>query len=271
MPAPSVRASTATLLAAAVLAGCAPGEPGADDEEETVDQGSLVTLLKERRPVIGVFSGETTREQGALMARTSDADFVLYDMEAGPFDVPRMEAYMEGMEEAVGPTALSELPILLRVPPLQDEDTTRARLDEALPTGVAGIVFPHVVRAEQAAAAARLMSEAWPQDPLGSLLDIVIVEDREGVANLRQIVSTPGLSVVWAGPGDLARSYDGDTEAVEAAIQSVLAACREAEVVCGITAGVEDIRARLDEGWGMIIATDPAAVAVGKAHAGREE
>ena len=256
------------VLLSVTLASCAPGE-AVPEEEETVDQGALVTLIRDGKPVFGVFSGEMTREQGAVMARTSDADFILYSMEDGPFDVAGMAAYLEGMEEAAGPTALSDLPVILRVPPIEDAEVTRTQLDEALPTGIAGIVFPHAARPEQAAVAAALMGEAWPQNPEGSLLNILIVEDKEGIANAREIVSTPGLSVVFAGPGDLRRAYDGDMEAVENAIQTVLGACLESGVVCGITAGVEDIGARLDEGWGMIIVTQPEAVAVGKAHAGR--
>jgi 2-keto-3-deoxy-L-rhamnonate aldolase RhmA len=82
-------------------------------------------------------------------------------------------------------------------------------------------------------------------------------------------MATPGLSVVFAGPGDLRRAYEGDMEQVEAAIQAVLAACKEFDVVCGVTAGVDDIGERLEQGFGMIIVTEPGAVAVGRAAAGR--
>jgi 4-hydroxy-2-oxoheptanedioate aldolase len=238
--------------------------------DQKVDRGYLVTLLDAGQPVFGVFSGDKTREQGARMARESDADFILYSMESGPFDVPGMEEYLDGMEDAGGPTALDRLPVVLRVPPIQDAEVTRGQLDEALPAGVAGIVFPHVATPSQAQAASSLLSEAWPGNPEGTHLNILIVEDREGVANVGEIVATPGLSVVFAGPGDLRRAYEGDMEAVEAAIQAVLSACLEHGVVCGVTAGVEDVAFRLDEGWGMIIVTDPAAVAVGKTHAGRQ-
>ena len=60
-------------------------------------------------------------------------------------------------------------------------------------------------------------------------------------------------------------------EAVENAIQTVLTACKEFDVVCGITAGVDDIADRLEQGFGMIIVTEPEAVAVGLAAAGRSE
>jgi 2-keto-3-deoxy-L-rhamnonate aldolase RhmA len=266
----SVRATSTLASVLAATLACAPtDDTGGGEVLEIPDRGVLVELLASGTPVFGVFSGPQTREQGATMVGATDADFILYSMESGPFDVARMEAYMEGMEEEGGPTALEDLPVILRVPPIEDPETTRSRLDEALPTGVAGIVFPHVASAEQAQVSARLLSESWPQDPDGTLVNVVIVEDRDGIDNVRDIVSTPGLSVVFAGPGDLRRAYEGDMEAVEEAIQAVLAACKEFGVVCGVTAGVQDIAARLEEGWGMIIVTEPEAVAVGKAASGR--
>lgn len=82
---------------------------------------------------------------------------------------------------------------------------------------------------------------------------------------------TPGVSVVIPGPGDLRRAYEGDMEAVEAAIQTVLAECLAADVACGITAGPDDIGERLDQGFRLIIVTSPEALTVGRAHAGRAE
>lgn len=244
----------------------------ADAEPEIAmqaDGSDLVGLLRGGEPVFGVFSGPKTAEHGATMAAETDADFILYSMESGPFDVAEMEAYLNGMKEAGGADALHRLPVVLRVPPIDDVEATRAQLEAALPTGIGGIVFPHVARPDQAAASAALLPDSWPQDSEGDRVNILIVEDQEGIENVRDIMATPGLSVVFAGPGDLRRAYEGDMEQVESAIQAVLAACKEFEVVCGVTAGVDDIGERLEQGFGMIIVTEPEAVAVGKAAAGR--
>ena len=279
---PMPRAPRVPVLALAVLLGaglattaCGGGEEGEPAQEAEADvaaraEGSdLVGLLRAGQPVFGVFSGPKTPEQGALIASETDADFILYSMESGPFDVAEMGAYLGGMREAGGADVLARLPVVLRVPPIDDVDAAHAQVDEALPTGIGGIVFPHVARADQAAASAELLPGAWPQNPAGERVNILIVEDREGIENVREIMATPGLSVVFAGPGDLRRAYEGDMEQVEAAIQAVLAACKEFDVVCGVTAGVDDIGDRLEEGFGMIIVTEPEAVAVGKAAAGR--
>ena len=58
-------------------------------------------------------------------------------------------------------------------------------------------------------------------------------------------------------------------EAVEGAIQAVLAACLANGVPCGITAGVDDIAERIAQGFRMFIASDPETVTAGREAAGR--
>ena len=96
-----------------------------------------------------------------------------------------------------------------------------------------------------------------------------VLEDKVAIENVREIVSTAGVSMVSPGPGDLRRVYDGDMERVENAIQTVLAACLELNVPCGVTAGVEDIADRLEQGFRIIIVTEPEALAAGMAAAHR--
>jgi 2-keto-3-deoxy-L-rhamnonate aldolase RhmA len=93
---------------------------------------------------------------------------------------------------------------------------------------------------------------------------ILIIEDRKGVANAREIVSTPGVDIVFPGPGDLRRAFDGDAAAVESAIQSVLSACKEFDVPCGITAGPSDIEKRLQEGFRVFIVQNLDAIPIGR-------
>ena len=98
---------------------------------------------------------------------------------------------------------------------------------------------------------------------------MVLIEDRIGVANASEIVAVPGVSVAFPGPGDLRRAYKGDMEAVERAIQTVLAACLEADVPCGITAGPEDIAERIRQGFRVFIVTSAEALSVGHQAASR--
>lgn len=229
----------------------------------------LVRLLSEGQVLFGMFSGPTTREQGAEMGRNRQLDFVFYSLESGPFDIPAMAAYMEGIAEGSGADRVH--PLVLRVPPVRDgAEQARENVDRALEAGVAGIVFPHVESATDATTAVSAMGEAsWPGNPDGTLLNMLIVEDRAAMERVGELVSTAGVSVVFAGPGDLRRAYAGDMEAVEDAIQSVLAACNEHGVACGITAGADDIEERIGQGFRVFIVSDPAAVVEGRQLAGR--
>jgi len=170
-----------------------------------------------------------------------------------------------------GSAAAGPPPLALRIPPIRDgADSARARARQGLAAGAAAIVFPHLTSGEEAALAVEAIgADLWPGNPNGALTAMLIVEDREGIARVREIASTPGVSVLFAGPGDLRRAYDRDMEAVERAIQTVLAACKEFAVPCGITAGVDDIAERLTQGFRVIIVTQPEALVVGKRAAGR--
>ena len=228
------------------------------------DASTLIELLAVGQPVFGSFPGESTRAQGALMGANRELDFVFYSLESGPFDLETAGEYLAGIAEGSGDAPPH--PLILRVPPIRDgADAARDHVARALDAGMAAIVFPHVESAEDAAVAVSSMGDAlWPGNPSGSLLSILIIEDRAGVERVDEIVGTAGVSVVFAGPGDLRRAYEGDMEAVEEAIQSVLAACLAHGVPCGITAGVDDIAERIAQGFRMFIVNDAAAVAVGR-------
>lgn len=231
---------------------------------------TLVDLLAQGQAVFGIFSGEKSRAGGEAVMSSQRADFQLYSMEQGPFDVPTLAAYIEGMVAAGGPSAPRDFPVVVRTPAIHTApDTVAEYARDAMTTPIAGITFPHVTNAQEAARSVAILGEPWPLSDAAESVNILIVEDREGIANVREIMQTPGLSVVFAGPGDLRRAYEGDMEAVEGAIQTVLAACLEFGVACGVTAGVDDIVGRLDEGFRVIIVTEPEAVDVGMRHAGR--
>ena len=265
----TVGSAGAIVLAALVtnvFVACAPAA-----EEAEGEMSKLVQLLADGQAVFGIFSGDHTAEQGAVMVQNRETDFVFYSLESGPFDIPAMQGYMAGMADAAvegGPH-----PVTLRIPPIRDgEEAAMDHVRQGLAAGVEGIVFPHVETAEEAAAAiSSLGADLWPDNPIGHLVNILLLEDQVAVQNAREIVSTPGVSVAIPGPGDLRRAYEGDMEAVEEAIQTVLAACKEFDVACGITAGVDDIAERLEQGFRLIIVTNADALAVGREAAGRDQ
>jgi len=269
--------AAAALLLPLAMVACGGGDDRATGEPQSsvasIRAGAdtptpLVDLLRAGEVVFGIFSGEHTPEGGRLMAQNRDADFVFYSLESGPFDLDAMEAYIDALSEAAGGEAP---PIALRIPPIRDDRQAAVdRTRRGLASGATSIVYPHVESVEDVRLAAEAVgNRLWPVAPQGDLLNVLLLEDVIAIERAREIVSAPGAGVVIPGPGDLRRAYEGDMVAVEGAIQTVLAACLEFDVPCGITAGVDDIASRIDQGFRFFIVTQPEAIAIGRAAAGR--
>lgn len=106
-------------------------------------------------------------------------------------------------------------------------------------------------------------ADVWPLNPNGELLAWAIIETKEGVEKIREIAQVKGLSAVIVGAGTLGGVYsttnpDGsrggrDNEAWEAAIQKILAACKEFKKPCGYPAYDNDIEARMKQGFDVFI------------------
>jgi 4-hydroxy-2-oxoheptanedioate aldolase len=107
-------------------------------------------------------------------------------------------------------------------------------------------------------------ADVWPLNPNGELILWAIVESREGLSNLREIAATPGIGVLWAGAGTLGGVFtpqnpDGsrgqrDEAGYQAALASVLAACKEFRIPCGFPASnPADIERLMAEGWSVFV------------------
>ncbi|MGH2400216.1 MAG: HpcH/HpaI aldolase family protein, partial [bacterium] len=94
---------------------------------------------------------------------------------------------------------------------------------------------------------------------------IAMVETKEALANLDEVLSVPGLDAVYIGPSDLsvslglAPAYDQDERVFTEAIDRVLSGCRQHGVVPGIHAGGPAVaRKRVEQGFLMIEMCDDA-------------
>lgn len=257
------------LIISGSLAMAIASEGSATGLQSDLPTGHMASLLADGQAVFGIFSREKTPEEGAELVANREPDFIFYSMETGPFDIPRMQAFMKGMTDNAGPEGTHAT--ALRIPPIRDgHNEARERVAMGIESGVDSIVFPHVETAEEAMLVVQMMgTNGWPANEQGKLVNVLLIEDQVGIANAREIVNVPGVSVVIPGPGDLSRAYGGDQEATENAIQTVLAACLEFNIPCGITAGVNDIAERLNQGFQVIIVTEPEALSVGRRAAGR--
>lgn len=130
----------------------------------------------------------------------------------------------------------------------------------------------------------RRKADVWPLNPEGELVVWAIVETKEGLANVREIAQVEGLSVLVPGAGTLGGVFsttdaDGrrvrDDAAWEAAIQTVLAACKEFKLACGYPVSEADIETRMQQGFnvGILQAFNDSAfraVAKGRQISGRD-
>lgn len=108
----------------------------------------------------------------------------------------------------------------------------------------------------------REKADLWPLNPAGELLNWTIIESKKGLVNTREIASVKGIGVLWPGAGTLRRvtaRIDENGERVmdpvahEASIQTVLAACKEFNIACGIPANANDIEKRIKQGFSVFV------------------
>jgi 2-keto-3-deoxy-L-rhamnonate aldolase RhmA len=87
-----------------------------------------------------------------------------------------------------------------------------------------------------------------------------MIESAEGLKNLDEILSVPGVGMVFIGAANdlrLSLGVPADAPEVEAARQTILKGCIAHKVACGITAtSAADMTRRLNEGWKMIRTTE---------------
>ena len=127
-------------------------------------------------------------------------------------------------------------------------------------------------------------ADVWPLNPKGELLNWTIVESKPGLAKVREIAAVKGIGVLFPGAGTLGGVFSTtdsttgrrvrDDVAWEAAIQQVLAACKEFNVPCGFPANTPDVmEMRMKQGFSVFVINwgDAGfkAVDIGRAVGGR--
>lgn len=93
-----------------------------------------------------------------------------------------------------------------------------------------------------------------------NVLTIAMVETREAVENLEEILGVPGLDAVYVGPADLAQSLglapglDPEDPRILEAMERILSVCRQEGVAAGIFTGSTDYASRMAS-WGFRLVT----------------
>jgi 4-hydroxy-2-oxoheptanedioate aldolase len=196
-------------------------------------------------------------------------------------------------------------PVIVRIPPNGREiHHNQWMVKQILDTGVAGLMFPHIETAEQAinaikavrypqpvtapnvepeglrgassAIAARYWgmssreyekrADVWGLQPDADMLVLLIIENKVGVDNVRDIARTLKAAnikaVLWAGGGDMSLSYGHDRALTEAGLDKVIAAGTEFGVPVGIN-GTTDFARRYAQGVRLFFDIGPARAGSG--------
>jgi 4-hydroxy-2-oxoheptanedioate aldolase len=196
-------------------------------------------------------------------------------------------------------------PVIVRIPPNGREiHQNQWMVKQILDTGVAGLMFPHIETAEQAINAIRAVrypqpagaphvepeglrgasnaiaarywgmsgreyerrADVWGLRPDADMLVILIIENRLGVENVRDIARTLKArsikAILWAGGGDMSLSYGHDEKLTAAGLDAVIAAGREFGLPVGIN-GTRDFKRRYDQGVRAFFDIGPAYAATG--------
>jgi 4-hydroxy-2-oxoheptanedioate aldolase len=274
----------------------------ASAQDSATHLNPVVAKLAAGKTVYGLINTGDLSLANARDTARAPVDFVYADMEHSPLDFPGLAVFLAGLTDKAALFAKKSLQpnvaLLARFPPEADQSNWVVK--QALDIGLMGVIFNGVDTKEQAVTAVRTMryppmrgsprrepvgvrgystaaasfawgvsaaeyerrADVWPLNPEGDLLAVIMIESVEGLQNLDQIASVPGVGALFLGAGsDLSRSMGvvASSPEVEAAFQQVLKACKAHKVACGITAGnATDIVRRVKEGWNIIRSTVPA-------------
>jgi 2-keto-3-deoxy-L-rhamnonate aldolase RhmA len=120
--------------------------------------------------------------------------------------------------------------------------------------GADGVVIPHVRSAAEARTAAAFFAEAganvWsPANPKGTVIAMLMVEDKGAIAELPEIAAVKGYSLLSCGIGSLTRDMGGDAPGAEAACQRARDLGAKAGMPSMMTATAATINDRITKGY----------------------
>ncbi len=226
--------------------------------------------------VLGTMIGHLRLPAVAVMLKAAGWDYVFLDCEHGSFSQSSLADFCIAAR-GVG------LPTIVRVPSIHDPQ----RLYQTLDLGATGLLCPQTETKEevemiiqatkyfpmgQRGMALRNVHTSWERhDPLDltarfneETMIVLQIESKEGVENLDQLVSVPGVDAAFIGPNDLSQTLGipgaaGHPE-VTKYVERALEVCRRANMPCGVhVADVESARRWIQKGMRFMACGNEAA------------
>jgi len=257
-------------FAATIFGGCASASKTASaPASASASASAALTLWKSGAAAFGMFvpserpsappAAGATRlpplytEAGAkALAENPLLDYLFLNLE-GAYDASAVRAMVSGIKLS---TAATRPTLLVRIPTIEDAgvEVTRARVKEVLGLGADGVVIPHVRSTAEARTAAAFFTEAganvWsPANPKGTVIAMLMVEDKGAIAELADIAAVKGYSLLSCGIGSLTRDMGGDAPGAEAACQRARDLGAKAGMPSMMTASAGSIKDRIEKGY----------------------
>jgi 2-keto-3-deoxy-L-rhamnonate aldolase RhmA len=234
--------------------------PAADDP-----QNNLISLLAAGKPAVGIWTGATGAPRIAKVLATSDADFIVADIEHDIYDFRTLHSFLLEVSDFSAryrPQPRPAPAVLVKLAHRAGWDP-RYEISETMRVGPAtGIWVPQVEsRAEMERAISEFeqseqtglegvtasdqgghthVSPLWPLNPKGRLMVVAMIESEEGVKNAKEIIATPGLAAIHV-------VHISDADA-----QKVLQLCLEHKVIAGVDANAGSVKAKVAVGYKLI-------------------
>jgi len=229
------------------------------------------------KPAIGAAAGLGSPLAAEILSYAG-YDFVLVDNQHGAWDETGTMLAVRSI--CLGPA----------VPMARVRQNDYAAIGRLLDSGMLGIVVPMVNSAAEAQAAsyaarypprggrsvgpfgARFYGADYVRQIDDEVFLAVQIETEQAVRHAQEILSVEGVDGCWVGPGDLANTMGVDLgtpegkQAHEAAIMSVLGACRRTGKIPGI-AGGDDARFWLERGFLFVTAVGDSGLVLAGAQA----
>src|SRR5580693_6159463 len=244
--------------------------------------GAIKALESGKPAFVPFTSGEISN---ALTIAGAPYDGVVFEMEHNPYDIKALRDCLQYMlnrrQIATSGSIAPAVTPFVRIPPNGGENSQWIA-KQVLDIGVYGIVWPHVSTVEDARNAVQACryprADTWPLNPQGEVLVVIMCEEKRAIANLpKMLEQVPGIGVVLIGEGDLSqdlghpRQYEHPT--VAAAINDILAICKQHNMPCGHphvdTKNVDEL---IERGFRWLMpapATSFAALEMGRKKSGR--
>lgn len=202
--------------------------------------------LENKGRVLGVWNSIPSPSLSNVIA-SSGVDFVIIDAEHGPISMETAEDMIRAVE------AGGSVPVI-RVPSNRDYLILRA-----LDIGAHGVQIPHILSAAEADIAVKNAryypegkrgfspftragnygkdSEGYTDRANKKTLVVLNIEGKEGIDNMEDIASVPGIDVIFIGPYDLSQSLGipgkvRDKRVLEA-IRSCVKITDKKGIICG--------------------------------------